>query len=103
MMVGLGTGSTAELAVKALAERVKSGLRIQGVPTSLRTEKLARDLHIPLTTLDTHPLLDLTLDGADEVDPSLDMIKGAAAPTFARRWSRARRARRSSSWTPPSS
>lgn len=82
MIVGLGTGSTAELAVKALAERVKSGLRIQGVPTSLRTEKLARDLHIPLTTLDTHPLLDLTLDGADEVDPSLDMIKGGGGAHF---------------------
>jgi len=82
MVVGLGTGSTAEIAIRQLGERVKAGLDIQGVPTSLRTEGLARDLGIPLTTLDDRPQVDLTLDGADEVDPNLALIKGGGGAHF---------------------
>jgi ribose 5-phosphate isomerase A len=77
MAVGLGSGSTAEFFIRALAARVRAGLRIIGVPTSLRSEALARELGIPLGTLDTHPRLDLTVDGADEVDlATFAVIKG---------------------------
>jgi ribose 5-phosphate isomerase A len=75
-VVGLGTGSTAYFAVVALGERVKAGLKIVGIPTSIATEDLARKLGIPLTTLDEHPEIDITIDGADEVDPHLNLIKG---------------------------
>src|SRR6266849_5510227 len=75
-VVGLGTGSTAYFAVVALGERVKAGLKIIGVPTSVQTADLARQLGIPLTTLDEHPEIDITIDGADEVDPKLNLIKG---------------------------
>jgi ribose 5-phosphate isomerase A len=75
-IVGLGTGSTAYFAVVALGERVKAGLKIIGIPTSVQTADLARTLGIPLTTLDEHPEIDITIDGADEVDPKLNLIKG---------------------------
>jgi ribose 5-phosphate isomerase A len=75
-VVGLGTGSTAYFAVTALGERVKAGMRILGVPTSMQTAELAGTLGIPLTTLDEHPEIDITLDGADEVDHHLNLIKG---------------------------
>jgi len=75
-IVGLGTGSTAYFAVVALGERVKSGLKIVGIPTSVATADLARELGIPLTTLDEHPEIDITIDGADEIDPKLNLIKG---------------------------
>lgn len=75
-IVGLGTGSTAYFAVVALGERVKSGLKIVGIPTSEATAALARSLGIPLITLDEHPEIDITIDGADEVDPQLRLIKG---------------------------
>jgi ribose 5-phosphate isomerase A len=75
-VVGLGTGSTAYFAVIALGERVKAGLKIIGIPTSVHTEELARSVGIPLTTLDQHPEIDITIDGADEVDPKLNLIKG---------------------------
>src|ERR1039458_1276392 len=75
-IVGLGTGSTAYFAVVALGERVKAGLKITGIPTSVQTAELARALGIPLTTLDEHPEIDITIDGADEVDPKLNLIKG---------------------------
>jgi ribose 5-phosphate isomerase A len=75
-IVGLGTGSTAYFAVVALGERVKSGLKIVGIPTSIATADLARQVGIPLTTLDEHPQIDITIDGADEIDPKLNMIKG---------------------------
>ena len=75
-IVGLGTGSTAYFAVVALGERVKAGLKIIGIPTSVQTADLARQLGIPLTTLDEHPKIDITIDGADEVDPKLNLIKG---------------------------
>ena len=75
-VVGLGTGSTAYFAIVALGERVKAGLKIVGIPTSVQTAELARQLGIPLTTLDEHPEIDITIDGADEVDPQLRLIKG---------------------------
>ena len=75
-VVGLGTGSTAYFAVVALGQRVKTGLEIVGIPTSIATEELARKLGIPLTTLDHHTEIDITIDGADEVDPQLHLIKG---------------------------
>ena len=77
MLIGLGSGSTAIFMVEALARRIQGGLRILGaVPTSRRTEELAARLGIPVTTLDAHPELDLDIDGADEVDPALSLIKG---------------------------
>src|SRR5208337_2607970 len=75
-VVGLGTGSTAYFAVIALGERVKAGLKMVGIPTSMQTADLARAVGIPLTTLDEHPEIDITIDGADEVDPKLNLIKG---------------------------
>lgn len=76
MRLGIGSGSTAEHFVRALAEKVAAGLDIIGVPTSSRTEALCRELSVPLTTLDETPSLDLTVDGTDEVDPAMDLIKG---------------------------
>jgi ribose 5-phosphate isomerase A len=77
MIVGLGTGSTALLALDALAKRVRQGLRVTGVPTSERIAARARELDIALTTLNDHPHLDLDIDGADEVEQgSLNLIKG---------------------------
>jgi ribose 5-phosphate isomerase A len=75
-VVGLGTGSTAYFAVVALGERVKAGLKITGIPTSVQTADLARAAGIPLTTLDEHPEIDITIDGADEIDSKLNLIKG---------------------------
>ncbi len=76
MKLGLGTGSTAAEFVEALGERVRGGLRIVGVPTSIATGKLAEKAKIPLTTLDSAGWLDLTIDGADEIDADLNLIKG---------------------------
>lgn len=78
MVLGLGTGSTAERFIRLLADCLQSGKlhAIQAVPTSENTATLARQLGIPLTTLERHPELDLAIDGADEVDPQLDLIKG---------------------------
>jgi len=78
MVVGLGAGSTAILAVHGLAEKLSRGelTDIQGIPCSRVVEAEARKLGIPLTTLEDHPAIDLTFDGADEVDPSLNLIKG---------------------------
>ena len=75
-VVGLGTGSTAYFAVIALGERVKAGLKIIGIPTSVQTADLAGTVGIPVTTLDEHPEIDITIDGADEIDPQLRLIKG---------------------------
>jgi ribose 5-phosphate isomerase A len=77
MRLGIGTGSTAEEFVHLLAAKVVSGLDVIGVPTSIRTEKLCRQLGIKLATLEEMPELDLTIDGADEVDGDLNLIKGA--------------------------
>ncbi|MGB9235503.1 MAG: ribose-5-phosphate isomerase RpiA [Terriglobales bacterium] len=75
-VVGLGTGSTAYFAVVALGERVKTGLKIVGIPTSIATADLAKRVGVPLTTLDEHPEINITIDGADEIDPHLNLIKG---------------------------
>src|SRR6266480_923516 len=77
MVIGLGSGSTAAYLIYALARRIQAGLSIVGaVPTSKVTGELARDLGIPLTDLDTHPELDLDIDGADEIDEQLNLVKG---------------------------
>ena len=76
MTLGIGTGSTATEFVKLLAERVAEGLEVVGVPTSERTASLCLQLGVPLATLDELPRLDLTVDGADEVDGTLTLIKG---------------------------
>jgi ribose 5-phosphate isomerase A len=75
-VVGLGTGSTAAYFIQLLGEQVKKGLRIRGIPTSVRSGELATRLGIPLTTLDECQEIDVTVDGADEVDPRLRLIKG---------------------------
>ena len=78
MVVGLGTGSTAALMINELGERLRSGRlsNIVGIPTSKKTARQSHSLNIPLTTLADHPKIDLTIDGADEIDPQLDLIKG---------------------------
>lgn len=76
MVVGLGTGSTVYYALLKLGEWVRDGLDIVGVPTSAATEEIAAAQGIPLSTLEKHPVIDLTIDGADEVDANLDLIKG---------------------------
>jgi ribose 5-phosphate isomerase A len=77
MVVGLGTGSTATYVVEGLAERVGLGLKIIGIPTSERTRMLARGRGIPLASLGEHQTIDLTIDGADEVERgTLNLIKG---------------------------
>src|SRR6266516_3580972 len=77
MLLGLGTGTTAAYVLYALSRRIAAGLHIVGgVPTSDATQQLARSLNIPLTTLDEHPELDLTIDGTDEIDGQLNLIKG---------------------------
>ena len=78
MVVGLGTGSTTAFAVTRIGERLKSGdiKKIVGIPTSVQTEALAIELGIPLCGLGDQPKIDVTIDGADEVDPDLNLIKG---------------------------
>jgi ribose 5-phosphate isomerase A len=75
-IVGLGTGSTAAYFIQLLGEQVKKGLRIRGIPSSNRSREQAASLGIPLTTLDECQEIDVTVDGADEVDPQLRLIKG---------------------------
>jgi ribose 5-phosphate isomerase A len=75
-VVGLGTGSTAAYFIKLLGDEVKRGLRIRGIPTSVRSGELAASLGIPLTTLDECQEIAVTVDGADEVDPQMRLIKG---------------------------
>ena len=80
MKLGLGTGSTAAWMVRCLAERIRDeGLVVTGVATSKRTADLARELGVPIASLDVVKWLDLTIDGADEFDPSLNLIKGGGA------------------------
>ncbi|MFY9553280.1 MAG: ribose-5-phosphate isomerase RpiA [Blastocatellia bacterium] len=75
-VIGLGTGSTAKFAIEGIGRRISDGLSIKGVATSLATEKMARELGIPLLNLNEAGVIDVTLDGADEVDPDFNMIKG---------------------------
>jgi ribose 5-phosphate isomerase A len=78
--VGLGSGSTAAFAIEALGERVKNEkLHIMGIPTSYQAFMLAVDCGIPVTTLDEHPEINVTIDGADQITPELDLIKGMGA------------------------
>ncbi|MDD1771809.1 MAG: ribose-5-phosphate isomerase RpiA [Methanomassiliicoccales archaeon] len=76
MKVGLGTGSTAAFAIDAIGRLVKDGYDLLAVPTSVISERQARELGIPLATLEEAGTLDITIDGADEVDGNLDLIKG---------------------------
>jgi ribose 5-phosphate isomerase A len=77
MVVGLGTGSTAAFMIDSLGERVKQGLRIVGIPTSSRSEAQARSLGIEIVSFATHPEIDLTIDGADEIERgTLHLVKG---------------------------
>ncbi|MCK0209823.1 ribose-5-phosphate isomerase RpiA [Starkeya koreensis] len=76
MKLGLGTGSTAKHFVDLLAQRVAQGLEVVGVPTSEATRAQAESLGVPLATLDEHPVLDLVIDGADEIGPDFSLIKG---------------------------
>jgi ribose 5-phosphate isomerase A len=79
-VVGLGSGSTAAFAIQALGEQVKTGkLHILGVPTSSQAFQLAVENKIPVTTLDEHPVVDVTIDGADQLTPELFLIKGGGA------------------------
>ena len=75
-VVGLGTGSTAKFAIEGLGRRVREGLSIRGVPTSIATERMAAGLGIPLVALNDAGLIDVSFDGADEVDSDFNMIKG---------------------------
>ncbi|HZQ21978.1 MAG TPA: ribose-5-phosphate isomerase RpiA [Terriglobales bacterium] len=75
-IVGLGTGSTAVHAIRAIGERVKAGLKIIAIPTSVRSKEVAESLGIPLATLDDYQEIDISIDGADEFDPQLNLIKG---------------------------
>jgi ribose 5-phosphate isomerase A len=81
MIVGLGTGSTTAYTIEYLGERIKSGelKDIKGVPTSFQAEVLAKQYGVPLTTLDEVDHIDIAIDGADEVDPNLNLIKGGGA------------------------
>jgi ribose 5-phosphate isomerase A len=79
MVVGLGTGSTVYFTIERLSERVRDGLLITGIPTSFQTALRAKKARIPLTTLDDNPIVDIAIDGADEVDPKLRLIKGRGA------------------------
>ncbi len=79
MVIGLGTGSTVFYTLERLSCRISEGLQISGVPTSFQTAQRARECGIPLTTLDEEPVLDLAVDGADQVDRHLYLIKGRGA------------------------
>ncbi|MBZ5720967.1 MAG: ribose-5-phosphate isomerase RpiA [Acidobacteriia bacterium] len=75
-IVGLGSGSTAACAIRLLGDKVKAGLRIRGIATSVRSQELAASLGIPIITFDECQQLDVAIDGADEIDPQLCLIKG---------------------------
>ena len=79
MIVGLGTGTTAEFAVRKIGKLVRDGLSIRGIPTSNRTKEIAEAEEIPLIDFSESMFIDLTIDGADEIDGNLNMIKGGGA------------------------
>ena len=81
-IIGLGTGSTAEFAVREIGKLVEKGLEIRSVPTSNRTAELAKSLNIPLINLDKVDSIDLTIDGTDEFDADLNLIKGGGGALF---------------------
>src|SRR5678815_2303061 len=76
MVVGLGTGSTATHFIRGLGERVRAGMKVVAIPTSEESRRLAEQVGVPLTTFKEHLDIDVTVDGADEVSPHLDLIKG---------------------------
>ncbi len=82
MTLGLGTGSTAFHAVNAVGELVKKGMKLQAVPTSKATEAQARELGIPLLTIDEVDHIDLAIDGVDEIDPAFNAIKGGGGALY---------------------
>jgi ribose 5-phosphate isomerase A len=82
MVLGLGTGSTARHFLEGVARLVAEGLDLKGVPTSLATAEAAKELGIPLTSIEERTRPDLCVDGADEVDPKLDLIKGLGGALF---------------------
>jgi ribose 5-phosphate isomerase A len=75
-IVGLGSGSTATFAIRMLGERVREGMKIRGIPSSIASRDLALELGIPLITFEDAQQIDVTIDGADEFDPALNLIKG---------------------------
>ena len=75
-IVGLGTGSTANFAIRMLGDRVREGMKIRGIPSSIASRDLAMQVGIPLVTFDDAQQIDVTIDGADEFDPALNLIKG---------------------------
>lgn len=75
-IVGLGTGSTANFAIRMLGDRVREGMKIRGIPSSIASRDLATQVGIPLITFEDAQQIDVTIDGADEFDPALDLIKG---------------------------
>jgi ribose 5-phosphate isomerase A len=79
MVVGLGTGSTVYFMIERLSMRIREGIHISGIPTSYQTAIRARECGVPLTTLDDNPLVDIAVDGADQVDPQFRLIKGRGA------------------------
>ena len=76
MLLGLGSGTTSAIFIEELGERVKQGLRVRGIATSIASQQLAESLSIPITNFDESPVLDLAIDGADEIGPGLALIKG---------------------------
>jgi ribose 5-phosphate isomerase A len=82
MVVGLGTGSTARHLVDRLGERVRAGLRVRCIPTSERTARQAEELGIPLGRLEDFPQVDLAIDGADQIDPRGELIKGLGGALY---------------------
>ena len=76
MVVGLGTGSTATHFIRGLGDKVRAGMKVVAIPTSEESRRLAEEVGVPLTTFKDHPQIDVTVDGADEVSPYLDLIKG---------------------------
>lgn len=82
MVLGLGTGSTARHFLEGVARLVAGGADLRGVPTSFATAEAAKQLGVPLTSLEEHPRPDLCVDGADEVDPKLDLVKGLGGALF---------------------
>lgn len=76
MVIGLGTGRTASYAIRKIGGMVKSGMEFTAIPTSAASSELAESLGIRISTLEEHSVIDVTIDGADEVDPSLNLVKG---------------------------
>ncbi len=88
MIVGLGTGSTAAHFIRGLG---RAGLKVKGIPTSEESRRLAEEAGVPLTTFEEHPRVDVTVDGADEVSPELDLIKGLGGALVAEKREYAKR------------